>query len=78
MVCLSGYRSIGRPTEDEDENLRRAERKAFNVLRIALIDLADSPLSDELGVARARQKYRFAKDNWASALRTLDAMAGNQ
>ena len=73
LACI---RSIGYPSGDAAENMRRAERNAFNVVRVALIELADHPLHDEVGLARIRQRYANAKDNWASALRTLDAMAG--
>ena len=76
MMDLACIRSIGYPSDDAVENMRRAERNAFNVVRTALIELADHPLHDEAGLARIRQRYANAKDNWASALRTLDAMAG--
>ena len=67
--------SIVKTSKRTVENMRRAERNAFNVVRTALIELADHPLHDEVGLARARQRCANAKDNWASALRTLDAMA---
>ena len=66
--------TTGHPCDDAVEHLRRGERKAFNVLRIALVDLADHPLSDELGIARARQRCAEAKASWASALRVLDCL----
>lgn len=73
LACI---RSIGYATDDAVENMRRSERNAFNVVRTALIELADHPLHDEVGLARMRQRYANARDNWASALRTLDALTG--
>lgn len=71
LACI---RSIGCPTADPVENMRRAERNAFNVVRTALIELADHPMHDEVGLTRMRQRYANARDNWASALRTLDQL----
>ena len=75
MTNLASIRHIGCPTDDVVENMRRVERNAFNVVRTALIELADHPLHDEVGLARMRQRYVNARDDWASALRTLDALA---
>lgn len=63
-------------SESAVAKLREEERWTYRVLRLAIIELTDQPLGDEVGLARARQRVAHAKDNWASALRTLDAMAG--
>lgn len=52
--------------------LREDERWTYRVLRLAMVDLADHPLDDELGLARVRQRYGTARENWATALRALD------
>lgn len=65
-----------RPSDDAVVRMARAEFAAFLAVRTALIELADHPLHNEVGLARMRQRYANARDNWASALRTLDALAG--
>lgn len=52
--------------------LREDERWAYRVLEMAVVELVDQPLGDEVGLARARKRYAEAKDNWASALQALD------
>ena len=54
------------------DSFRDEERWTFRVLRVAMIELADLPLDDELQIARARQRVAEAKANWATALRVLD------
>lgn len=54
--------------------LREEERWTYRVLQLAMVELTDQPVEDEVGLARMRQRYANARDNWAAALRTLDAL----
>lgn len=64
--------SIGRPSDDPVEHCARIERKAFQVLVTSLNELADVPLHDEIGLARARREYVRVKGFWAEALKAVD------
>lgn len=73
-----GQHSIGRLSDDLDENCRRRERRLYQCLVDAHATLADTPHADEFAIARARRHVHDAKARWALALRDLDATMGMQ
>lgn len=73
-----GQHSIGRLSDDLDENCRRRERRLYQCLVDAHATLADTPHADEFAIARARRLVRDAKARWGAALRDLDGAMGIQ
>jgi hypothetical protein len=65
----------GRPSSgDEEQDLRRQERWAFDVLMRSMDTLAGQPHEDSHRLEMARARVHKAKRLWAIALRELDAL----
>lgn len=75
-MMLARKTAVGQPSDDPAEHRARRERKAFQVVATAIQALADTPLHDEFGLARARREYVQAKGWWAAALADLDRNKG--
>lgn len=73
-----GQHSIGRLSDDQDDNCRRRERRLYQCLVDAHAVLADTPHTNEFATAKARRHVHDAKARWTSALRDLDAASGLQ